>query len=163
MNPFHKLVTLAYIICATLFVITLLAMKQNSNQNYYATSTGSASAASDVRELTDKSDLKTEVEDSDIPVVIDVSATWCGPCKRMAPHIEKLATEYKGKIKVFKVDADQCPQLCQRYNVSAYPTVIFIKPKNAGKNTVVGYEDYDMLKANVKNVSEEKKPEPATK
>ena len=56
-------------------------------------------------ELTDQT-FETEVVKSDIPVMVDFSATWCGPCKRLAPVVEELAGEYEGKVKIAKLDID---------------------------------------------------------
>lgn len=170
MNSFHKLVTVVFCACAALYLLTLFAMQistNGSNQGMTMASsvTGSTASAPDVKELTDKSDHKAEVEDSDIPVVIDFSAlAWCPPCQRMAPHFDKIAKDYKGKVKFFLVNPDVSPELCKKYAVRGYPTVFFIKPKNGGQTSVVGYEDEAKLKGNVDKLLDEKKPDvpPAT-
>lgn len=71
--------------------------------------------------------FETEVLNSDIPVLVDFFATWCGPCKMMAPNIEKAAEEYEGRIKVGKIDVDQEPLLAQSFNVETIPTVLIFK------------------------------------
>ena len=60
------------------------------------------------------------------PVVIDFWATWCIPCKRLLPEIEKFAREYQGRVSFYKVNADLEKELCQYFNVQALPTLIFI-------------------------------------
>lgn len=103
-------------------------------------------ASSDIIVFTDTMDAKSEFENSDLPVVVDFYATWCNPCKQLAPELEKLASQYKGKVKVYKVDVDKFPALTKSYGVRGYPTVIFIKPKNASRTTQKGFASYDKLK-----------------
>ncbi|MBO5598324.1 MAG: thioredoxin [Oribacterium sp.] len=68
-----------------------------------------------------------EVVNSDVPVLIDFYADWCGPCKMMGPVVEELAEEYDGRFKVGKVNVDQQPELAQRYGVMSIPFFAFIK------------------------------------
>jgi len=77
-------------------------------------------------EFTDQS-FKKEVLESDIPVLVDFWATWCGPCKMIAPVIDELAKEYAGKIKIGKVNVDENSQVATRYGVMSIPTLIFFK------------------------------------
>ena len=62
-----------------------------------------------------------------LPLVIDFSATWCGPCKKIAPIIEKLAADYEGKVNICKCDVDENDELTSRYGIRNVPTVLFIK------------------------------------
>lgn len=71
-----------------------------------------------------KENFEAEVLNSDMPVVIDFWATWCGPCKMMAPVIEEISGELNGKVKVGKVDIDNEPELAQKYGVMSIPTFI---------------------------------------
>lgn len=64
---------------------------------------------------------------SEIPVVLDFWAEWCGPCRKIAPYIEELAVEFEGKAVVGKVDVDSNPDITARYRVRNIPTVLFIK------------------------------------
>lgn len=81
--------------------------------------------------------FKQEVLDSDIPVFVDFYADWCGPCKMMAPIIEKLAEKYDGKVKVGKCNIDEENKIASQYGIMSIPTMmLFINGKV--KETVVG-------------------------
>lgn len=68
---------------------------------------------------------------SNLPIVLDFSATWCGPCKRLAPIIAELATEYEGKAIVGKCDVDENEGLTSQFSIRNVPTVLFIKDGKA--------------------------------
>ena len=71
--------------------------------------------------------FETEVLKSDVPVLVDFYADWCGPCKRMAPIVEQLASEYEGKITVGKVNIDDSTDLAIKYGVMSIPTLIVFR------------------------------------
>ena len=77
-------------------------------------------------DVTDQN-FDSEVLKSDSPVLVDFTATWCGPCKQLAPIVEKIADEKIGKYKVAKVDIDDCPSVTQKYGVRGVPTVMVFK------------------------------------
>ncbi len=68
-----------------------------------------------------------KVANSDLPVLIDFYATWCGPCRMLSPVIEEIAKEYEGKIKVFKVDVDEEGELANEFGVTSIPTLVVVK------------------------------------
>lgn len=76
--------------------------------------------------LTDQN-FEQEVLKSNQPILVDFFAPWCGPCKMMAPIIEELAKEIKGKAKIGKLDVDKNQETAQKYNVMSVPTLIFFK------------------------------------
>lgn len=81
-----------------------------------------------------KFNFTDEVLNSDMPVLVDFWATWCGPCRMIAPIIEELANELDGKVKVGKVNVDEEMELAVKYKVEAIPTLIlFNDGKEAGK------------------------------
>lgn len=81
---------------------------------------------------------ETEVKGSDVPVLIDFWATWCPPCKMLAPIIDELATDLVGKVKVGKVDTDACPNIRDSFGINSIPTVILLKGGNEVER-IVGF------------------------
>ncbi len=83
-------------------------------------------ASNDVVTLEDRT-FEQEVLKSETPVLVDFWATWCGPCKAIAPAVEDLAREFKGKLKVAKLDIDHHQQVPQRYGIRSIPTLLVFK------------------------------------
>ena len=107
---------------------------------------------SEIKVATD-SNFQELVLGSDKPVVVDFWATWCGPCRMVAPEMEKLAEKYDGTIQVVKVDVDANPMLSQAFNIMSIPTIAFFRPGNdeSGKpytpQGVVGFRPLEQLEA----------------
>lgn len=100
--------------------------------------------------LTDQN-FEAEVLKSDLPVLVDFWAEWCGPCQMASPIIEELATEYAGKIKVGKINIDENPQTPAKYGVMSIPTVILFKNgQETGREVgFAGKEGYQKLIGNI--------------
>jgi len=93
-------------------------------------------ASNDVVTLEDGT-FDAEVLKSDVPVLVDFWAVWCGPCKAIAPAVEELAKEYKGKLKVAKLDIDSHQAVPQRFGIRSIPTLLLFKGGRV-VDTIVG-------------------------
>lgn len=82
--------------------------------------------AGNVVEFTD-ANFQSEVISSDVPVLVDFWAPWCGPCRMLTPTIEALATEYAGRVRVGKMDTDNNPKIASDFGISSIPTVMLFK------------------------------------
>ena len=92
-----------------------------------------------------------EVLGASVPVVVDFYATWCGPCKMMAPIMEKMAEEFEGKALIGKLDVDECGDIAGRYGVMSIPTIILFKD-GAPVNKLVGLQNKDGMKKAIEAV-----------
>ncbi len=96
-------------------------------------------------EITLTSDnFESEVLGSDIPVLVDFWATWCGPCRMLAPIVAEIAEENEGKIKVCKVNVDDEPELATRFDIASIPTVLIFKSGELCA-TSIGYKEKEAL------------------
>jgi thioredoxin 1 len=97
----------------------------------------------EIRHVTDEN-FEELVLKSERPTVVDFWAVWCGPCKMVAPEMEKLAAKYDGKVDVVKVDVDANPRLSQAFNIMSIPTIAYFKP-GATPQGVVGFRPLEQL------------------
>lgn len=95
-------------------------------------------------EITD-ANFKSEVTDSEIPVLVDFWAPWCGPCKTVAPVLEELAKEYDGKVKVVKLNVDENQSTASEFGVRSIPTLILFKAGKVLEQTI-GVQPKENLK-----------------
>ena len=107
-------------------------------------------ASNDVVTLQD-STFEAEVLKSDVPVLVDFWAVWCGPCKAIAPAVEDLAREYKGKLKVGKLDVDHEQGVAQKFGIRSIPTLLLFKGGRV-VDTIIGSVPKSKLVDAVKKV-----------
>jgi thioredoxin 1 len=93
---------------------------------------------------------KTFKRIGNLPIILDFHATWCRPCKMLAPHLQAIQNKYNGKLIIYRIDVDQEPELAQRFNIQAMPTIIFMSSKTAYKSEL-GYHEYDEFEKLVKS------------
>jgi thioredoxin 1 len=103
-------------------------------------------ASENVKEFTD-SNFESEVLKSNVPVLVDFWAEWCMPCRMLTPIIDKLASEYNGKVKVGKVDTDSNRDVSIKYGISAIPTVILFKDGQVAQKFVGLRQEKDFREA----------------
>lgn len=93
--------------------------------------------------------FEVEVLKSEIPVLVDFWATWCGPCRMLAPTIEKIAEEQEGVVKVCKLDVDEEPEIAARFGIASIPTLMVFKNGVAVKKSV-GVQPKQMIEEMLK-------------
>ena len=107
-------------------------------------------ASSDVVTLQDAT-FDKEVLKSDVPVLVDFWAVWCGPCKVIAPAVDELAAQYKGKVKIAKMDVDQHQQIPQQFGIRSIPTLLLFKGGRV-VDTIIGAVPKAKLEESLKKV-----------
>jgi thioredoxin 1 len=90
------------------------------------------------------SSFQSEVLDSPVPVMVDFTAVWCGPCKMLEPVIQQLAEEWQGRIKFVKLDVDDHPELAMQYQVMGVPTLMLFD-QGGPVERVTGYQPKEKL------------------
>ncbi|MBP2650705.1 MAG: thioredoxin [Firmicutes bacterium] len=104
-----------------------------------------------VNNISSSEDFKRQVLESKQPVVVDFWATWCGPCKMVAPELEAVAADFTGKATVVKVNVDEQQEMAKTYKVMSIPTILIFKD---GKevNRLVGFRPRGQFEAAINNI-----------
>ena len=105
---------------------------------------------SSLTQITD-ANFDSEVLQSDLPVLIDLWAVWCGPCKMVEPSVDQIASEYAGRLKVGKLNVDENPQTAVRYGVRSIPTLLLFKNGEL-KDQIIGAVPKKMIESKVVNI-----------
>ncbi len=92
------------------------------------------------------STFEEEVLKSEVPVLVDFWASWCAPCRQVAPVMDKIATEYEGSVKVAKIDVDAEQELAGQFGISSIPTIAFFEPGEQPK-AVMGAVPKEMIES----------------
>ncbi len=92
----------------------------------------------------DDANFEAEVLQASVPVLLDLSAEWCGPCKRLLPHVEAVAVQYAGRVKVAHLDVDRAQATAVRYGILSVPTILFFKEGKV-RDQILGYVTKDKL------------------
>lgn len=104
-----------------------------------------------------ESGFQNEVIDSNVPVLVDFFAPWCGPCRALAPALEGVAKTYDGRLKVVKVNVDNAQQLAANYQIRGVPTLMLFKEGKA-VDTIVGLPPASTLRAKLDAVAASPQP-----
>ena len=137
---------------ATLLVLFCMAITLNAqNQNEEKPKRPELELGSAMPQLDLKSEVYGNITNKDLKgkvVLINMFATWCGPCKRLAPILNELSVEYKGKIDIYKVDVDKNPDLAKAFRISSIPALLFI-PMEGDPQMLIGLRSKDALKKDI--------------
>jgi thioredoxin 1 len=110
-------------------------------------------ASENVKELS-TANWETEVVKSQQPVLVDFWAPWCGPCRMLAPTIERVAAQFAGRVKVGKVNTDENPDLARRYGIDAIPQVMIFLGGDQPRERLLGNQPENTLVATINRVLE---------
>ena len=103
-------------------------------------------------EAVTQADFEEKVIKSDLPVLVDFWAEWCGPCKAIGPILDELASELGETAKIFKVNVEDHPELAQKYGIKSIPTIIFFKNGEIAKS-LLGVQSKEEIAKNIQLIS----------
>ena len=136
---------------AILLVFTACNNKPSGEQNETADANGEVKSEMPVANPGDEGQdewTKQTTIMSSKPMVIDFFATWCGPCKQLAPILDEIEQNHKGEVIFKRIDVDQEPELAQEFRIEAIPTLMFVTPKG-DYQTLMGLQEAEVLEAKI--------------
>lgn len=138
---------------AALMVLVACNNKSEQSSNTTANANNNASGQSEMPVASPDDEGQTEwIKQTTImsskPMVIDFFATWCGPCKQLAPILDALEKKHKGEVIFKRIDVDQEPQLAMEFNVEAIPLLMFVTPRGEYQ-TLMGYQEAEVIEAKI--------------
>ena len=130
-------------------LVALVACNNNKSENQDAEGNeAQTEAAVEAEEESQDGWMKQTTLMANKPMVVDFYATWCGPCKELAPVLDELEKKYEGEVIFQRIDVDQRPELAQEFNIQAIPMLMFITPKGEYQ-TIVGYQDAPVIEERI--------------
>lgn len=123
----------------------LLALTGCNGSGKDAAGADSAKGSSELYEITDNALLST----NGLPMIVDFSAEWCPPCRKLKPVFDSLKTKYAGQIDMVSIDVDSMENLASHYRISSIPCLIFIAPDGTEVYRMIGYHDASEIEAEI--------------
>ncbi len=141
------------IFCLTAVLLLAACNNKTENQNDNNTAGGEENTRSEMPVASPDDEGQTEwIKQTTImsskPMVIDFFATWCGPCKQLAPILDEIEKGHKGEVIFQRIDVDQEPELAQEFNVQSIPMLMFVTPKGEYQ-TIVGLQEPQVIEAKI--------------
>lgn len=134
-------------------LVVLVSCNSKSEQNANEAAAGNEAVKSEMPVANSEDEGQTEwIKQTTImsskPMVIDFFATWCGPCKELAPILDELEQKHKGDVIFQRIDVDKEPELAQEFNVEAIPMLLFVTPKGEYQS-IMGYQEAPVIEAKI--------------
>ena len=134
-------------------LVVLVSCNSKSEQNANEAAAGDEAVKSEMPVANSEDEGQTEwIKQTTImsskPMVIDFFATWCGPCKELAPILDELEQKHKGDVIFQRIDVDKEPELAQEFNVEAIPMLLFVTPKGEYQS-IMGYQEAPVIEAKI--------------
>lgn len=134
-------------------LVVLVSCNSKSEQNADEATDGNETVKSEMPVANSEDEGQTEwIKQTTImsskPMVIDFFATWCGPCKELAPILDELEQKHKGDVIFQRIDVDKEPELAQEFNVEAIPMLLFVTPKGEYQS-IMGYQEAPVIEAKI--------------
>lgn len=140
-----------FIAITTLVLLTIGAFASSNNNNPKPNSKAVELTSEEFCKLV--YDIKSENPTylGGLPAIVDFNATWCGPCRKVAPILEELAAEYAGQIVIYKVDVDKCPDVSDAFSINSIPAILYI-PLEGDPHMSVGSRGKDQFKEEIQTI-----------